>query len=86
MTDCATSQADRSMLFVLTVQEIGKIQPFGRICYITRMLTFISNTNFTNVMSDYPKSRKNLYFYEELYAPKLPNVQYACSNKFVRLL
>jgi hypothetical protein len=64
------------MLFVLTVQEIGKIQPFGRICYIKRMLTFIWDINFTNVLSDYPKSRENRHFSEELYAPKVPNIQY----------
>jgi hypothetical protein len=26
---------------VLPVKEIGKVQPLGRICYITRILTFI---------------------------------------------
>ena len=28
--DCATCEADRNVLFVLTVQEIDQIQPIGR--------------------------------------------------------
>ena len=31
-------------------------------------------------MYDYPKSRETQYFSEELYAPKVPNVQYAQIN------
>jgi hypothetical protein len=65
---------------VLPVKEIGKVQPLGRICYITRILTFIWNADFTNVRSAYPKSRETWYFSEELYAPKLPNVQHIQIN------